>query len=65
MSKGPIATDVKPDGFGGYMCAKAGCPIYVVKIERGPRIGTRITWRHVESNPVCVYREAHGLASLY
>lgn len=60
--KGPIAHSVREDAFGGYVCAKGFCAIYMDKIERGPRIGTRITWRHVERHPVCVYREEHGLA---
>lgn len=59
--KGPIATDVKPDGLGGYMCAKALCNIYVVKIEIGPRIGTRITWRHVDLHPPCEYMDVRVL----
>lgn len=63
-AKGPIATEVREDGFGGYMCAKGLCAIYADKIERGPKIGVRITWRHVERNPVCVYREREGLAPL-
>lgn len=55
MAKGPIAWDVKPDGFGGVMCAKGLCSVYVDKIERGPKIGVRITYRHVESHPPCTY----------
>ena len=51
--KGKVAVDVVPDGLGGYMCAKGHCPIYMDKIEHGPRIGTRITWRHVQNHPVC------------
>ena len=58
--KGPIATDVKPDGLGGYMCAKALCAIYADKIESGPKIGTRITWRHVEKHPMCESPDLRG-----
>lgn len=51
--KGAIAHDVKPDGLGGMMCAKGHCLVYADKIEIGPRIGTRVTWRHMEQHPVC------------
>jgi hypothetical protein len=27
--------------------------LYVVKIEQGPRIGTRVTYAHVARNPAC------------
>lgn len=52
--KGPIADQVKPDGLGGYMCARALCTIVLDKIERN-RNGTKFTFRHVERHPACLY----------
>ena len=43
----PRVTD--PNDPLGPACRDCGGDVYADKIERGPRIGVRITWRHVAS----------------
>jgi hypothetical protein len=53
--KGPVATDVVDriaDTMGPY-CGKCFGALFIDKIERGPKIGVRITYRHVERHPPC------------
>lgn len=53
--KGPIAPRVaglKPGDLGPY-CRDCLGPVYLVKIENGPRIGVRMTFRHVQQHPPC------------
>ena len=52
MSKPPIAENVAQGAFGPE-CADCHGVVYADKIERGPRIGTRITYRHIEQRPWC------------
>ena len=54
MTKGPVVSKVADNGSGlGPYCAACYGPIYLDKIEQGPKIGTRLTYRHVEPHPVC------------
>jgi hypothetical protein len=55
----PIATDVVIDEDFGPSCAKClrrGGLAFVTleKIESGPRIGVRKTYRHVAAHPICL-----------
>ena len=52
MSFGLQVWPVSVDEFGA-MCQACFGTLYVVRIERGPRIGTRVTYRHVVRRPAC------------
>jgi hypothetical protein len=57
--KRPIATNVVMDETFGPSCAKClrhgGLALVTLeKIEAGPRIGIRETYRHVEAHPICL-----------
>ena len=55
MKKRPIAKRVagEDDRFGPH-CADCYGVVYIDRVEFGPRIGERITYRHVESSPRCL-----------
>ena len=52
MTKPPVAPEVMTDDL-GPACAICLEPVYIDKIERGTRIGTRIRYRHVSMRPQC------------
>lgn len=47
-----MSSPVLVDDYGAR-CHTCFGGMYVVKIQRGPRIGVRITYRHVERHPTC------------
>ena len=50
----PVADKVEKSPWGAF-CADRRCggPLYLDRIQTGPRIGVRETWRHVTRHPAC------------
>ena len=57
MSKQPIAPNVRESDPFGPCCADCLGLVYLAKIQSGPRIGVRATYRHVDSHPPCLTRK--------